>query len=342
MEQAKPRRRRGVILTEQGLKKLQDAKHDAEMEELDGARFTLEDLSDRTQLATYTVSKILSGKDTVDKQSLEYFFYAFGLELTQEDYIKPKVNRDNKSGNQPKNQPKNNKNNLVVLPTPSSLIDWGEAVDVSVFFGRDAELSKLEECILNDKCRLITLLGMGGIGKTSLSVKLGHHLQDRFECVIWRSLRNSPPLQSLLDSFLQVFSRGEPVKLSDNSDSVNEKTSLFLEYLHSHRCLIILDNVESILASGKVIEATTGLINMGSIYHNRYLKGIDSLEWDGENLVTHDMAQTGHPRIFALGDLKKGLNQVSIAVADGTMAATQIWRNIRRASTPRKWEENIK
>jgi len=96
------------------------------------------------------------------------------------------------------------------------------------------------------------------------------------------------------------------------------------------------------LADGTVVEATTGLVNMGSVYHNHYLKGITGLEWEGENLVTNNMAQTSHPRIFALGDLKQGINQVSIAVADGTLAATQIWRNIRRASAPRKWDENIK
>jgi thioredoxin reductase (NADPH) len=95
------------------------------------------------------------------------------------------------------------------------------------------------------------------------------------------------------------------------------------------------------LVDGQVVEATTGLINMGSFYYNQYLKGIAGLEWDGENLVTNDMCQTSHDRIFALGDLKKGLNQVSIAVADGTLAATQIWRNIRRASPARKWEENL-
>ena len=96
------------------------------------------------------------------------------------------------------------------------------------------------------------------------------------------------------------------------------------------------------LTDGTFVEATTGLVNMGSIYHNTYLKGIEGLEWDGENLVTNDMCQTSHDRIFALGDLKKGLNQVSVAVADGTLAATQIWRYIRRKSEPRKWEENIK
>lgn len=61
------------------------------------------------------------------------------------------------------------------------------------------------------------------------------------------------------------------------------------------------------LVDGTFIEATTGLINMGSIYHNHYLKGIEGLEWDGENLVTNEMAQTSHDRIFALGDLKKRL-----------------------------------
>ncbi|MFM7887788.1 MAG: NAD(P)/FAD-dependent oxidoreductase [Pseudanabaena sp.] len=96
------------------------------------------------------------------------------------------------------------------------------------------------------------------------------------------------------------------------------------------------------LTDGTIVEATTGLVGMGSMYHNQYLKGIEGLEYDGQNLVTNDMCKTSHDRIFALGDLKKGLNQVSIAVADGTLAATQIWRNIRRASPPRKWEENIK
>lgn len=95
------------------------------------------------------------------------------------------------------------------------------------------------------------------------------------------------------------------------------------------------------LEDGTIVEVTTGLINMGSHYYNEYLKGIEGLNWDGENLITDEWTQTSHPRIFALGDLKKGLNQVSIAVADGTLAATKIWRTIRRASPPRKWDDNL-
>jgi thioredoxin reductase (NADPH) len=96
-----------------------------------------------------------------------------------------------------------------------------------------------------------------------------------------------------------------------------------------------------VLADGTQVELETGLIAMGSHYFSEYLNGIE-LERDGQDLVTDSMCRTSHARIFALGDLKKGLNQISIAVADGTLAATQIWRDIRRASEPRLWVENLK
>ncbi|MDX2100469.1 MAG: NAD(P)/FAD-dependent oxidoreductase [Leptolyngbyaceae cyanobacterium bins.59] len=95
------------------------------------------------------------------------------------------------------------------------------------------------------------------------------------------------------------------------------------------------------LVDGQTIDLQTGLVAMGSRYHNHYLKGLD-LQWKGENLVTDPTTcRTSHPRIFAIGDLKEGLNQVSIAVADGTLAATTIWREIRRQSVPRLWQENL-
>jgi thioredoxin reductase (NADPH) len=95
------------------------------------------------------------------------------------------------------------------------------------------------------------------------------------------------------------------------------------------------------LMDGTTVPLDTGLIAMGSHYYNDYLKGIAGLEWNGENLLTDKMCRTSHPRIFALGDLKEGINQVSIAVADGTLAATAIWRDIRRSAPARRWEENL-
>ena len=86
---------------------------------------------------------------------------------------------------------------------------------------------------------------------------------------------------------------------------------------------------------GTIIELDTGLVSMGSKYHADYLNGIE-LEYKGGNLVTDAMNRTSHPRIFAVGDLKVGMNQVTIAAADGAQAATQIWRDIRRAEGTRR------
>ena len=142
------------------------------------------------------------------------------------------------------------------------------------------------------------------------------------------------PYISVLTHGLVTVSDQMKQKLADHGYPLYEAAiARFLGEEHK------LSGVE--LVDGTVVEATTGLVNMGSIYHNHYLKGIEGLEWSGENLVTNEMAQTSHERLFALGDLKQGLNQVSVAVADGTLAATQIWRNIRRASTPRKWEAQL-
>jgi WD40 repeat protein/DNA-binding Xre family transcriptional regulator len=124
--------------------------------------------------------------------------------------------------------------------------DWGEAIDVSVFYGRTEELSKLRQWIVNDHCRLITLIGMGGIGKTTLSVKLAHLLQDQFEYLIWRSLHNAPPIQELLTDLISFFSKSQETPLPETLDG---KFSRFMQYLRSSRCLLFLDNAESIFRS---------------------------------------------------------------------------------------------
>ena len=133
-------------------------------------------------------------------------------------------------------------------PNPNKRQDWGEAISVLDFSGRAEEIDKLEEWLLKDKCRLVTILGMGGVGKTSLSIKLAQHTQDKFDCIVWRSLRDAPPLKELLANIIEFLSE-EEVTEADLPQSVGARITCLIDYLRSLHCLLVFDNLESLLCS---------------------------------------------------------------------------------------------
>lgn len=140
--------------------------------------------------------------------------------------------------------------------SPSSQIDWGEAPDVSRFYGRTTELNIVQHWVLQDRCRLISILGMGGIGKTALSVKFADEIQDQFTYVIWRSLRNAPSIETLLGDLVPFLSNQQETKL---------ELSRLLNGLKQSRCLIILDNLETILDAKQVGQFRSGFEAYGEL-----------------------------------------------------------------------------
>jgi WD40 repeat protein len=229
MKQEPSRRRRGVILTLQGWDKFQAAKTQAEFVENAGDSFSLEELSHRTCLSLHTISRIQGRLEPVDKSSLQSAFAAFGLELRNSDYTRPSTPEH------------------LELRQINPRYDWGEAPDVSLFYGRSQELLQLRQWVLQERCRLVTLLGIGGIGKSTLAVKLGLQVQNEFEVVLWRSLQNAPPVAEILTSILQfvLWALRKEIVIPESFDG---KLSKLMECLQSNRCLLILDNVETILS----------------------------------------------------------------------------------------------
>ncbi|MCB0186533.1 MAG: hypothetical protein KDE31_19830, partial [Caldilineaceae bacterium] len=123
--------------------------------------------------------------------------------------------------------------------------DWGEAPDLNRFHGRATELATLQGWIQQDRCRLIGLWGMGGIGKTSLATRIAQEVQPHFHHTVWRSLRNAPAFADLIQELIHAVAESPPHAMPVDVDS---QLSLLLHWLRQTRSLLILDNVESILA----------------------------------------------------------------------------------------------
>ena len=124
------KRKRGVILSPVGWQRLQSAQKQSETEANGGHPYTLEDLNELTGLSSHTLTKVRRRKSPIDKRSLEDYFNAFNLTLTPSDYT-----RLTSATQIPSER---------VIPRQQ---DWGEAIDVSVFYGRTSELATLETWI---------------------------------------------------------------------------------------------------------------------------------------------------------------------------------------------------
>ena len=126
-------------------------------------------------------------------------------------------------------------------------VDWGDAPYTEQLYGRGKNLASLRQWIIDDHCRVVVVLGIGGIGKTVLAAKSAEQIKVDFEYIFWRELKNAPPLENILKQVILFLSDQRQTDLPKDEDG---RISMLLKYLRQHRCLIVLDNLETILQTG--------------------------------------------------------------------------------------------
>lgn len=130
---------------------------------------------------------------------------------------------------------------------PARGADWQAATLTGPFYGREKDLVTLCHWVLDENCRVLGILGIGGIGKTSLALRLSHRLKDHFQVVIGYSLYNAPPLETLLKELLQVLVAPAPLALAGG---VEAGLRTLLAHLQNRRVLLVLDSWETLLQEG--------------------------------------------------------------------------------------------
>src|SRR5258708_14817199 len=196
----------------------------------------------------------------------------------------------------PASQPVEETNGAAQTPAPPARSgprrDWGDGLTVTTFYGREWELDLLSQWVVQERCRVVSVLGQGGIGKSVLATQLMHRVAEDFEVVIWRSLRDVPSCEALLDDCLQVLA---PQALSDASSSPEKRQDLLLECLRSRRVLLVYDNLESYLEEGQ----DSGRMRAG---------------YEGVARVLHRVAETEHQSCLLLTSREKPSDLVPLQV----------------------------
>lgn len=180
------------------------------------------------------------------------YFSNFGRDFVQIGSLNVCGNSGNST------QPQGKLRNKQEDPQLIRKVDRIDAPDVTIECDRLSELATLKNWILEERIRLVAILGISGMGKTAIALHLLSEIEDNFDFVIWRSLRTSPPPKAILKYLTEFLpppkGQGEQKQPASGSCSqLGEQLSLLMERLRQYRCSIVFDDVQMVLGSEQIV-----------------------------------------------------------------------------------------
>ncbi|HRW10167.1 MAG TPA: BTAD domain-containing putative transcriptional regulator, partial [Caldilineaceae bacterium] len=214
----------------------------------------------------------------------------------------------------------NNDRPALLLPaTPSSppnvRYDWREAPTIEQIYGRESERQQLTAWLVGERCRLVSILGIGGLGKTTLAAQVVRDLAEDeaqpFTRILWRSLLNAPPLAELLPDILHFLALPQSVVIPE---SLDKRLALLHEYLTQERALLVFDNLESLIETGE----------RGGRYRSGYADYGQLLQYLGQHAHQSCLLLTSREQPQEIGRLERSTTAVrSLALTGLSLQAGQ-------------------
>ncbi len=178
------------------------------------------------------------------------------------------------------------------------------------FVAREDELSKIHRTLKGDGSRrTVVLHGLGGIGKTQLTVAYAKRHKDDYSAIFWLNIKDK---DSLKQSFVKVAkrilrdhpsaSRLSNVDTNQNLDEVVDAVKAWLSLLNNTRWLMIYDNYDNPKVAGNADPAALDI--------RKFLPE----SYQGSIIITARSSQVGfgHPiQIRKLGNVCDSLQILS-------------------------------
>jgi predicted ATPase/DNA-binding XRE family transcriptional regulator len=168
------------------------------------------------------------------------------------------------------------------LPAPATL-----------FIGRDEELALIARLLANPACRLVTLTGPGGIGKTRLAIEAGRRAGLLREAAF-------VPLAPVADASAIVPAIA--AALGFKFHGTGDITTQLLHYLRNRENLLILDNMEHLLDGAdvlaRIVEQAPGIKLLVTSRERLRLQGEWIVEVGGLPVASDDLGQGAAVTLF--------------------------------------------
>jgi len=123
-----------------------------------------------------------------------------------------------------------------VVPTRSGTAGAAAPPEAPGFVGRRAELLQLHSLLSRDECRVLTVTGPGGIGKSRLTQVAFAHASPGFEAHVWIALEDLADVAQIAPR----IASGLNLALGGQADPLTQ----VIEHLRGRRVLLVADNSE--------------------------------------------------------------------------------------------------